>query len=312
MKMIIIIISAVLMLFLIIGGGVGYYFYDKAQKETAAEAAAADKAAADKAAADKAAAASTADKAAADKAAADKAAADKAAADKAAADKAAADKAAADKATVDKAAADKAGTNIVTCKSDGTWSALIAPVGGNITKACPSGGVQIATCKADTKWDITQCRTYSVYKNTDYKGQGDISDKYNTNPEECKTTCSATPNCAGFVTNGAACFFKTKSVNTPSVLQGYDYYYTGFTPNGPAVAPPPAAKGSYTINKNTDYKDQGDISEKYNTNPEDCKTTCDNIPNCAGFVTNGTACFFKTNKVNKPSVLQGYDYYKKA
>jgi hypothetical protein len=186
-------------------------------------------------------------------------------------------------------------------------------------------------------------RNYSMYKNTDYKNQGDIGDRYNTNPEECKTVCDDIQNCSGFVTNGGACFFKSKDVNNPSSLQGYDYYYTGFTPKPLVTCTSDGtwsartvnvgevitrgqetarckADGSwdmssipartYSIIKNTDYKNQGDISEKYNTNPEECKTACNNMENCGGFVTNGNACFFKTKNVTNPSFLQGFDYYK--
>ena len=191
--------------------------------------------------------------------------------------------------------------------------------------------------------DMPLKRNYSMYKNTDYKNQGDISDKYNTNPEECKIVCDNIQNCSGFVTNGGACFFKSKDVNNPSSLQGYDYYYTGFTPKPLVTCTSDGTWSALTVNvgevitrgtetarckadgswdmssipartysiiKNTDYKNQGDISEKYNTNPEECKTACNNMENCGGFVTNGNACFFKTKNVTNPSSLQGFDYYK--
>ena len=209
------------------------------------------------------------------------------------------------------------------------------PVPTTTTKALTT------TTKAPTTTPMK--RTYSMYKNTDYKNQGDISDKYNTNPEECKIVCDNIQNCSGFVTNGGACFFKSKDVNNPSSLQGYDYYYTGFTPKPLVTCTSDGTWSALTVNvgevitrgtetarckadgswdmssipartysiiKNTDYKNQGDISEKYNTNPEECKTACNNMENCGGFVTNGNACFFKTKNVTNPSFLQGFDYYK--
>lgn len=173
------------------------------------------------------------------------------------------------------------------------------------------------TTKTNVSTTTNPSRTYSIYNNIDYKNQGDISTKYNSNPSECKKICDNTPNCNGFITNGSLCVFKTKDVKTPSISYGYDYYYTGFIPNKITETPNPVQKRDYSIMKNTEYKHQSNISERHMTNPEECKIICDGIDNCNGFITKDSSCFFKTNEQIwpylpiVPSVLEGWDYYKK-
>lgn len=71
---------------------------------------------------------------------------------------------------------------------------------------------------------------------------------------------------------------------------------------------------SYSISKNIDYPAQGDITIgdtfTRNTYPEKCKSSCDIIPGCAGFVTDGSSCYFKTSNLNNAVSVQGLDYYK--
>ena len=47
-------------------------------------------------------------------------------------------------------------TSATVCTADGTWSALTAPIGGNVTKVCPGGGTQTATCGSNG-WNIGNC-----------------------------------------------------------------------------------------------------------------------------------------------------------
>ena len=74
---------------------------------------------------------------------------------------------------------------------------------------------------------------------------------------------------------------------------------------------PPVENATYNILKNTDYVSQGDITSQ-NGNATSCKTLCDNMPKCKGFVTNGEGCWFKDDTVRDPTYHALFDYYYKG
>jgi hypothetical protein len=116
------------------------------------------------------------------------------------------------------------------CKhNDSGWS---LPPGDLPVGTVIVSGNKKATCKEDGNFDITdnvvQNRSYSISKNIDYPAQGDITigDTFtrNTYPEKCKSSCDSIPGCAGFVTDGTSCYFKTSNLNNAVSVEGLDYY----------------------------------------------------------------------------------------
>jgi hypothetical protein len=74
-------------------------------------------------------------------------------------------------------------------------------------------------------------RTYNIYKNVDYSGQGDL-DAGAMSLDAAKTRCDALETCNGFYFNSTNAYFKHigEGQGNPSFNAGGDYYYTGLPP----------------------------------------------------------------------------------
>lgn len=157
--------------------------------------------------------------------------------------------------------------------------------------------------------DKTYDALYKKLDATDYPEQGNLLTAPG-NETSCKMACSSLAKCAGFVTDGTTCWFKDNTVATPSYNEKMKYFYnTETAPSAPATAPTPAPAPTYATLASTDYAGQGDIASHTGAT---CQTICDNTPNCTGFVTNGTNCWFKDNTVKTPSYNEGLTYYYKG
>ena len=83
-------------------------------------------------------------------------------------------------------------------------------------------------------------RTYQIFANTDYGGQGDGIPSQKGTVAQCQPICDSTPNCVSvaFRKSDSTCFFKSGNVTTPNYNTDVDYYYSGNAPpGGPATAP---------------------------------------------------------------------------
>lgn len=74
------------------------------------------------------------------------------------------------------------------------------------------------------------------YPDTDFGGQGDLRD-LDGNVDQCKVTCSMTPNCNGFFHNGSHCWLKhINPDNKSTYAKGGTYYYNSLGGgSGPAA-----------------------------------------------------------------------------
>lgn len=154
--------------------------------------------------------------------------------------------------------------------------------------------------------------TYQSFANTTYP-EGDLS---NTPGDvtACQTKCEETDKCTGFVTDGTTCWLKDLSVATPTYDTKKTYYYKSGTPKGPATTPTvpiPAGADDYQKYEKTDFTFQGDLSSAVGT-VDTCKTSCNSMENCKGFVTDGTTCYFKSANVAVPIYSANSTFYYKG